>query len=164
MNDSFNKEDFTVLEPQVLHRLQNKEKQCRTILKVRFWLLKRVFECSIAWCDMGLGRTIVLCQRNHLRKPKSRNRAILSAHFSGVKFCMHLDQLFFGFLVPLDALRGVVFLEVSDNPHLSLRQILNITTVFCFLVKLLNCQMSPLKRLFVRLWNLWPPFALGPGC
>ena len=118
VNDSFNKEDFTVLEPQVLHRLQNKEKQCR----VRFWLLKR--------------------------------GEVLYAFGSA----------FFGFLVPLDALRGVVFLEVSDNPHLSLRHILNITTVFCFLVKLSNCQMCPLKQLFVRLWNLWPPFALGPGC
>ena len=81
---------------------------------------------------------------------------------------MHFLTDFFFFLVPLGALGGVVFLEVSDNPHLSLR-----CPHLC--LKLLffwsNCQMCPLKQLFaptmiavvVRLWNLWPPFALGPG-
>ena len=70
------------------------------------WLLKKVFECSIAWCDLRLGRAIVHGQRNHLRKPKfSRNRDFLVLH------CL--------FLVPLGALGGAVFLEVSDNPHLS---------------------------------------------
>ena len=64
-----------------------RKSRCRTTLGLRFGLLKMVFECSIAWCDLRLGRAIVHCQRNHLRKPKfSRNRAILSDHFSGVKF------------------------------------------------------------------------------
>ena len=35
-----------------------------------------------------------------------------------------------------------------------------------------SCKMCPLKQLLaptmiaviIRLWNLWPPFALGPGC
>merc|ERR1719382_2239363 len=75
--------------PQVLHRLQNKEKPIRTTFTLRFGSLKMIFECSIARCDAGLGRAIVQCQKNPLRKPKlSINRAILSAHFSAVKFCI----------------------------------------------------------------------------
>ena len=75
--------------PQVLHRLQNKEKPIRTTFTLRFRSLKMIFECSIARCDVGLGRAIVQCQKNPLRKPKlSINRAILSAHFSAVKFCI----------------------------------------------------------------------------
>ena len=75
--------------PQVLHRLQNKEKPIRTTFTLRFGSLKMIFECSIARCDEGLGRAIVQCQKNPLRKPKlSINRAILSAHFSAVKFCI----------------------------------------------------------------------------
>ena len=75
--------------PQVLHRLQNKEKPIRTTFTLRFGSLKMIFECSIARCDVGLGRAIVQCQKNPLRKPKlSINRAILSAHFSAVKFCI----------------------------------------------------------------------------
>ena len=77
------------LLPQVLHRLQNKEKPIRTTFTLRFGSLKMIFECSIARCDVGLGRAIVQCQKNPLRKPKlSINRAILSAHFSAVKFCI----------------------------------------------------------------------------
>ena len=90
---------YLLLLHQVLHRLQNKEKPMQNNFEALVWLLKMVFECSIAWCDLGLGRAIVHCQRNHLRKPKfSRNRAILSAHFSGVKFYngLFLDRLFFG--------------------------------------------------------------------
>ena len=80
-------EDWGV--PQVLHRLQNKEKPIRTTFTLRFGSLKMIFECSIARCDVGLGRAIVQCQKNPLRKPKlSINRAILSAHFSAVKFCI----------------------------------------------------------------------------
>jgi len=79
----------TVVVPQVLHRLQNKEKPIRTTFTLRFGSLKMIFECSIARCDVGLGRAIVQCQKNPLRKPKlSINRAILSAHFSAVKFCI----------------------------------------------------------------------------
>ena len=75
--------------PQVLHRLQNKEKPMQTTFTLRFGSLKMIFECSIARCDVGLGRAIVQCQKNPLRKPKlSINRAILSAHFSAVKFCI----------------------------------------------------------------------------
>ena len=78
-----------LLLPQVLHRLQNKEKPIRTTFTLRFGSLKMIFECSIARCDVGLGRAIVQCQKNPLRKPKlSINRAILSAHFSAVKFCI----------------------------------------------------------------------------
>lgn len=74
---------------QFLHRLQNKEKPIRTTFTLRFGSLKMIFECSIARCDVGLGRAIVQCQKNPLRKPKlSINRAILSAHFSAVKFCI----------------------------------------------------------------------------
>ena len=77
------------LLPQVLHRLQNKEKPMQTTFTLRFGSLKMIFECSIARCDVGLGRAIVQCQKNPLRKPKlSINRAILSAHFSAVKFCI----------------------------------------------------------------------------
>ena len=80
--------DFSLV-PQVLHRLQNKEKPIRTTFTLRFGSLKMIFECSIARCDVGLGRAIVQCQKNPLRKPKlSINRAILSAHFSAVKFCI----------------------------------------------------------------------------
>ena len=79
----------SILLPQVLHRLQNKEKPIRTTFTLRFGSLKMIFECSIARCDVGLGRAIVQCQKNPLRKPKlSINRAILSAHFSAVKFCI----------------------------------------------------------------------------
>ena len=79
----------TYMLPQVLHRLQNKEKPIRTTFTLRFGSLKMIFECSIARCDVGLGRAIVQCQKNPLRKPKlSINRAILSAHFSAVKFCI----------------------------------------------------------------------------
>ena len=75
--------------PQVLHRPQNKEKPMQTTFTLRFGSLKMIFECSIARCDVGLGRAIVQCQKNPLRKPKlSINRAILSAHFSAVKFCI----------------------------------------------------------------------------
>ena len=78
-----------IILPQVLHRLQNKEKPIRTTFTLRFGSLKMIFECSIARCDVGLGRAIVQCQKNPLRKPKlSINRAILSAHFSAVKFCI----------------------------------------------------------------------------
>ena len=78
-----------ILVPQVLHRLQNKEKPMQTTFTLRFGSLKMIFECSIARCDVGLGRAIVQCQKNPLRKPKlSINRAILSAHFSAVKFCI----------------------------------------------------------------------------
>ena len=78
-----------MLLPQVLHRLQNKEKPMQTTFTLRFGSLKMIFECSIARCDVGLGRAIVQCQKNPLRKPKlSINRAILSAHFSAVKFCI----------------------------------------------------------------------------
>ena len=74
---------------QVLHWLQNKEKPMQTTFTLRFGSLKMIFECSIARCDVGLGRAIVQCQKNPLRKPKlSINRAILSAHFSAVKFCI----------------------------------------------------------------------------
>ena len=80
---------FEYRVPQVLHRLQNKEKPIRTTFTLRFGSLKMIFECSIARCDVGLGRAIVQCQKNPLRKPKlSINRAILSAHFSAVKFCI----------------------------------------------------------------------------
>ena len=72
---------------QVLHRPQNKERPMQNNFEAPVWQLKMVFECSIAWCDLGLGRAIVHCQRNHLRKPKfSRNRTVLSDHFSGVNF------------------------------------------------------------------------------
>merc|ERR1712115_545721 len=75
--------------PQVLHRLQNKEKPIRTTFTLRFGSLKMIFECSIARCDVGPSRAIVQCQKNPLRKPRlSINRAILSAHFSAVKFCI----------------------------------------------------------------------------
>ena len=111
-----------------LHRLQNKEKPMQNNFEAPVWLLKMVFECSIAWCDLGLGRAIVHCQRNHLRKPKfSRNRAILSAHFSGVKFYngFFLDRLFLVlhrlFFSTVRCSWRSSFLEVSDNPHLSLR-------------------------------------------
>ena len=68
--------------PQFLHRLQNEEKPMKNNFVAPVWLLKMVFEYRIAWCDLGLGRAIVHCHRNHLRKPKfSRNRAILSDHF-----------------------------------------------------------------------------------
>ena len=80
---------YLLLLHQVLHRLQNKEKPIRTTFTLRFGSLKMIFECSIARCDVGLGRAIVQCQKNPLRKPKlSINRAILSAHFSAVKFCI----------------------------------------------------------------------------
>ena len=80
---------YNIIIPQVLHRLQNKEKPIRTTFTLRFGSLKMIFECSIARCDVGLGRAIVQCQKNPLRKPKlSINRAILSAHFSAVKFCI----------------------------------------------------------------------------
>ena len=80
---------YVFVLPQVLHRLQNKEKPIRTTFTLRFGSLKMIFECSIARCDVGLGRAIVQCQKNPLRKPKlSINRAILSAHFSAVKFCI----------------------------------------------------------------------------
>ena len=70
---------------QVLHRPQNKEKPMQNNFEAPVWLLKMVFECSIVWCDLRMGRSIVHCQRNHPRKPKfSRNRAILPDHFSGV--------------------------------------------------------------------------------
>ena len=66
-----------------------RKSRCRTTLTLRFGSLKMIFECSIARCDVGLGRAIVQCQKNPLRKPKlSINRAILSAHFSAVKFCI----------------------------------------------------------------------------
>ena len=72
---------------QVLHRPQNKERPMQNNFEAPVWQLKMVFECSIAWCDLGLGRATVHCQRNHPRKPKfSRNRAILSDHFSVMKF------------------------------------------------------------------------------
>ena len=81
--------DTKIHIPQVLHRLQNKEKPIRTTFTLRFGSLKMIFECSIARCDVGLGRAIVQCQKNPLWKPKlSINRAILSAHFSAVKFCI----------------------------------------------------------------------------
>ena len=81
---------------QVLHRPQNKEKPMQNNFEAPVWLLKS-FECSIVWCDLRMGRSIVHCQRNHPRKPKfSRNRAILPDHFSGVKFYngLFLDKLF----------------------------------------------------------------------
>ena len=53
--------------PQVLHRPQNKEKPMQNNFEAPVWLLKKVFECSIAWCDLRLGRAIVHGQRNHLR-------------------------------------------------------------------------------------------------
>ena len=88
--------------------------------------LKMVFECSIAWCDLGLVRAIVHCQRNHLSKPKfSRNRTISSSQFSGGKFYIGFFFIVFflvlhrHFLVLLGALGGVLFLEVSDNSHAS---------------------------------------------
>ena len=85
---SFHEINIYILH-QVLHRLQNKEKPIRTTFTLRFGSLKMIFECSIARCDVGLGRAIVQCQKNPLRKPKlSINRAILSAHFSAVKFCI----------------------------------------------------------------------------
>ena len=66
-----------------------RKRRCRTTFTLRFGSLKMIFECSIARCDVGLGRAIVQCQKNPLRKPKlSINRAILSAHFSAVKFCI----------------------------------------------------------------------------
>ena len=66
-----------------------RKSRCRTTFTLRFGSLKMIFECSIARCDVGLGRAIVQCQKNPLRKPKlSINRAILSAHFSAVKFCI----------------------------------------------------------------------------
>ena len=69
--------------------LKIRKSRCRTTLTLRFGSLKMIFECSIARCDVGLGRAIVQCQKNPLRKPKlSINRAILSAHFSAVKFCI----------------------------------------------------------------------------
>ena len=84
---------------QVLHRPQNKERPMQNNFEAPVWQLKMVFECSIAWCDLGLGRATVHCQRNHPRKPKfSRNGAILSDHFLGVKFYngLFLDRPFFG--------------------------------------------------------------------
>ena len=81
--------------PQVLHRLQYKEKPMQNNFEAPVWLLKMVFECSITWCDLGLGRAIVHCQRNHLRKPKfSRHRAILSDHFQGWNSTLFFDRLF----------------------------------------------------------------------
>ena len=66
-----------------------RKSRCRTTFTLRFGSLKMIFECSIARCDVGLGRAIVQCQKNPLWKPKlSINRAILSAHFSAVKFCI----------------------------------------------------------------------------
>ena len=44
-----------VILPQVLHRLQNKEKPIRATFTLRFGSLKMIFECSIARCDAGLG-------------------------------------------------------------------------------------------------------------
>ena len=36
-----------------------RKSRCRTTLGLRFGLLKMVFECSIAWCDLRMGRAIV---------------------------------------------------------------------------------------------------------
>ena len=72
-----------------------RKSRCRTTLTLRFGSFKMIFECSIARCDVGLGRAIVQCQKNPLRKPKlSINRAILSAHFSAVKFCIGFMRTF----------------------------------------------------------------------
>ena len=49
---------------QVLHRPQNKERPMQNNFEAPVWQLKMVFECSIAWCDLGLGRATVHCQRN----------------------------------------------------------------------------------------------------
>ena len=82
--------------------------------EAQVWQLKMVFECSIAWCDLGLGRATVHCQRNHPRKPKfSRNRAILSDHFSGVKFYngLFFGSAFFWFCIGLFQYRQVLLEE-----------------------------------------------------
>ena len=88
--------------PQVLHRLQYKEKLMQKNFDAPVWLLKLVFECRIAelvWSGTHLSG-------NHLRKPKfARNRAILSAHFSGVKF---YNGFFIGFFLVLHWLLSVV--------------------------------------------------------
>ena len=63
------------------------------------WVTQNGFRVQHCMCDVVLGRAMVHCQRNPLRKPKiSRNRAILSDHFSGVKFCIgfFLARLFSG--------------------------------------------------------------------
>ena len=60
------------------------------------WLLKMVFKCRNAWCAPSMDRAIVHCQRYPLRKPKlSRNKDILSDHFSVLNFCL----VFFFFLL-----------------------------------------------------------------
>ena len=100
--------------PQFLHRLQNKEKPMQNNFEAQVWQLKMVFECSIAWCDLGLGRATVHCQRNHPRKPKfSRNRAILSDHFLGVKFYngLFFGSAFFWFCIGLFQYRQVLLEE-----------------------------------------------------
>merc|ERR1712143_125856 len=60
--------------PQVLHRLQNKEKPIRTTFTLRFGSLKMIFECSIARCDVGLGRAIVQCQKKSTQEAKIINK------------------------------------------------------------------------------------------
>ena len=48
---------------QVLHRLKNKEKPMQNNFEAPVWQLKMVFECSIVWCDLRMGRAIVYWQR-----------------------------------------------------------------------------------------------------
>ena len=75
----------------------------------------RVQHCM--W-DLRLGRAIVHCQRNHLRKPKfSRNRAILSAHFQGGN-SMRIAALPLLHFLLLSGLRGFPAVRgPQDCPH-----------------------------------------------
>ena len=73
---------FSLIYPKFCIGFKMRKSRWRTTLRLRFGLLKMVFEYRIAWCDLGLGRAIVHCQRNHLRKTKlSRNRAICQPIF-----------------------------------------------------------------------------------
>ena len=133
------------------------------------WLLKMVFECSIVWCDLRMGRSIVHCQRNHPRKPKfSRNRAILPDHFSGVKFYngLFFGSAFFWFCI------GLFLGNALETSKLCHHKIKSYQTLHSWTADMNSCKMCPLKQLLaptmiavvIRLWNFWPSFALGPGC
>ena len=85
-----------IIGPKFCIGFKIRKSRCRTTFRLRFGS-KWFSSAALHWCYLRLGRAIVHCQRNHLRKPKfSRNRAILSAHFSGVKFYngFFLDWLF----------------------------------------------------------------------
>ena len=64
-----------------------------------------------------------------------------------------------------------MFLEVSDNPHLSPKIPTSASQPSVFLVQLRLCLFKQLfspttiaVAVIIRLWNLWHHFALGPGC